>query len=116
MTERLAINCAIDPSVHAELSEIAARWNVELDHVVATALMRFVADEAPVDETFADFPLPPPQPGLEVLDDAAAALRRFIQDGIDSIERGEFVEHDDLMAELKQRDDAALKSKKQRAA
>lgn len=116
MSERLALTFAIDRETHDELCKIAARWKVDLDHVVMTALMRLVDDEAPLDASLAGLPPPPATPGLEIFDDAAAALRRFIQEGVDSADRGELVNHDDLMAELARRDDAAVKSKKKHAA
>ena len=86
MSEGLALSVAIDPELHAELVELAGRWKVDVDHVVMTALHRLVNDEAAPDPIFASLPVPPPQPGLEVLDDAADALRKFIQVGIDFAE------------------------------
>ena len=116
MSERLALSVAIDPALHAELVELAARWKVDLDHVMATALHRIVNDEALQDPIFASLPMPPPEPGLEVLDDAAQALRKFIQVGIDSLRNEPAIPHDVVMAELMARDEAALGHKKKSAA
>jgi hypothetical protein len=116
MSEGLALSVAIDPVLHAELVELAARWKVDLDHVVATALHRIVNEEAVPDPMLASLPVPPPESGLEVLDDAAEALRKFIQVGIDSLENEPTVDHEDLMAELLRRDEVALERKKKSAA
>ena len=116
MSEGSALTVAIDPALHAELVELAGRWKVDLDHVVATALHRLVNDESVKDPMLASLPVPPPEPGLEVLDDAAQALRKFIQVGIDSLRNEPAIDHEDLMAELLRRDKAALERKKKSAA
>lgn len=116
MSEAPALSVAIDPALHADLVELAGRWKVDLDHVVATALHRLVNDEAAPDPMFASLPLPPPQPGMEVMDEAADALRKFIQVGVDSAKNDPLVDHDDLMAELLRRDHVALQGKKKSAA
>lgn len=116
MSEALALSVAIDPALHAELVEVADRWKVDLDHVVATALHRLVNDEAVPDPLWASLPLPPPEPGLEVLDEAADALRAFVQKGIDSANNEPLIKHEDVMAELARRDDRALEREKKSAA
>lgn len=116
MSEARTLSVAIESALHAELVELATRWKVDLDHVVATALHRLVNDEALPDPIFASLPTPPPEPGLEVLDEAARALRKFIQEGIDSAARDAVIDHDELMAELRRRDASALERKKKSAA
>jgi len=116
MSEGPALSVVVDPELHAELVELAGRWNVDLDHVVTTALHRLVNDEAVPDPKLASLPIPPPEPGLEVLGDAARALRKFIQEGIDSARNEPMIDHEDLMAELLRRDKAALERKKKSAA
>lgn len=116
MSQGPALSVVIDPELRGELVELAERWKVDLDHVVTTALLRLVNDEARPDAVLDSLPMPSPQPGLEVLDEAALALRRFIQVGIDSLETEPTIDHDDLMAELRHRDDAALSVKKKSAA
>ena len=116
MDEGPAPTVAIDPDLHAELLELASRWKVDLDHVVATALHRLVNDEALEDPMVASLPEPPPQPGLEVLDHAARALHEFIQVGVDSLRNEPAIDHEDLIAELLRRDEIALGHKTKSAA
>jgi len=116
MSEGLALSVEIDPALHGELVELAGRWKVDLDHVVATALHRLVNDEAVSDSTLASLAVPPAEAGMEVLDEAARALHRFIQVGIDSLEHEPTIDHEDLMAELRRRDRNALERKKKSAA
>ena len=116
MSKGLALSLPIDSALRDELVELANRWKVDLDQVVATALHRLVNDEAPPDPMLDALPVPQVQPGLEVLDDAARALRQFVQVGIDSLESEPVIDHDDLMAELFRRDRAAIDRRKKSAA
>jgi len=116
MSEGPALTVTIDPVLHAEPVELADRWNVNLDHVVETALHRLVNDEAVEDPMFASLPAPPLEPGLEVVDDAAHAPRKFIQAGIHSLRNEPAIDHENLMAERLRRDKIALERKRKSAA
>ena len=63
-----------------------------------------VGEEAPVDPMFRDVPpYRSPELDWEAIDRANASMEAFIKKGEDAIERGEWISHADLVAELKAR-------------
>jgi predicted transcriptional regulator len=103
MGKQQAISVSLDSDWMASLDELAVRLGCSREQLIRTAVVRLLDEEAPMDELWKSLPEPPPQEGLEVLDDAAKALRDVIQEGIDSAERGELVDHGDVIADLRRR-------------
>lgn len=103
MGKRETIRVPLDVDLIKEIDKLAAEFGCSRDKLVGAAIQRFVSEESPLDDFWASLPNPPPEPGLEVLDEAAEALNAFIQEGIDSAEREELIDHEDVIAELKRR-------------
>lgn len=108
------INAAVDAETLADLGRLAEHMNCSLDHLVTTAVLRFVNDEigAITPDEFAH--LPPyveKEPIARALNEAESearvAMRAFLKVGEDAIERGDVISHEDLMAELHMLDDEA---------
>jgi predicted transcriptional regulator len=103
MRKQQTISVSLDSDDIAALDRIASKLGISLEKAIATALLRFVDEESPMEESWRSCPAPPSPEGLEALDHAAAALRSFIQGGIDSVDRGELADHEEVIAELKRR-------------
>ena len=102
MGKQETIPVSLDAERVADLDRAAAVLGCSREQAIVAAVIRWLDEESP-DEQWRSLPQPPPQPGLEVLDDAAKAARAFIQEGIDSAERGELVDHEEVIAELRRR-------------
>ena len=103
MNGKQSLEISLEKSLVDDLDHLAKLWGRTREHVLQTAIMRLVDEETPIDDRWRDLPLPPPPPGLEVLDEADAAMRRFIQEGIDDVERGAVVSHEEVFRELRRR-------------
>ena len=118
MSKRRGIPVTLDPQTLADLDRLAAHFGCPPDHLIVTAVMRFVDEEigAIAEDLFADIP-PYRDPKLDwkAIDKANASFRAFLKVGEEAIERGDVVSHEQVMAELKRLDEAAL-AKKKRAA
>lgn len=88
----------------ADLDALAEQLDCTREHLIETAVLRLVGDEAPADPQFKDVP-PYRSPALdwEAIDRANASMDAFIKKGEDAIDRGEWISHEDLVAELKAR-------------
>nr|WP_294167728.1 hypothetical protein [uncultured Sphingomonas sp.] len=115
MSKRPSLTVTLTAQTLGDLDEVAREWGCTPEQVALTAIYRLINEEAPSDEVYKTLPAPPPEPELEVLDDAAEALRAFIQEGVDSAERGELIPHDEVIAELRRRDEEALGAAKNAA-
>jgi len=118
MSKRRNVGASLDAETLGALDRLAEHFGCSREHLVATAVMRFINDEidAITEDPFADIPpYRTPQLDWEAIDKASASLRAFLKVGEDAIERGDVVSHDVVMAELKALDDEAL-AKKKRAA
>ena len=119
MGKHEAVTAAIDDETFADLRRLAEHMDCTVDHLVATAVYRFVNDEirAITPDEFAHIPrYVPEEPTARTLYDAEEvahqALLAFLKEGEDDIANGRVVSHEDLVAELKQLDDEALADKK----
>lgn len=108
---------ALDDETLALLDRLAEHFGCTREHLVATAVMRFVAEESRIFPGEFDH-LPPcvsDDPRMIALDAAEAAVadawRALAEEGEDAIERGDFVAHEDLMAELRGLDDRARRAR-----
>lgn len=103
------VTARIDAQTRAALERLAERFGCAVDHLVATAVFRFVNEEdREVAQEFAD--LPPfvsPDPLARALDEAETRHREafdaFIQPGLDDIAAGRVIDHDDFMREMRER-------------
>lgn len=118
MGKHEAITAAVDSETLADLQRLAEHMNCSVDHLVATAVLRFVGEEigAITPDEFAH--LPPyveTEPTACALNEAEgkarAAMRAFLKVGEDAIQRGDTVSHEDLMAELRRLDEDAVSTK-----
>lgn len=107
------MTATLDAETLADLRRLAEHINCSVDHLVTTAVLRFVNEEIGAlprekDDPFADLP-PYEDPTVEgrALSEAEAAhdaaFKAFIQVGEDAIARGDVISHEDLMAELRER-------------
>lgn len=96
MGKHEAISAAVDDETFADLQRLAEHMKCSVDHLVATAVYRFVSEEigAITPDEFAH--LPPyieTEPTTVALNEAErkarAAMRAFLKVGEDAIERGE---------------------------
>jgi predicted transcriptional regulator len=108
-----AVTATLDAETLADLRRLAEHMNCSVDHLVTSAVLRFVDDELGAlppdkDDPFTGLP-PYEDPSVEgrALSEAeaahAAAFKAFIQVGEDAIARGDVISHEDLMAELRER-------------
>jgi predicted transcriptional regulator len=88
----------------ADLDALAEQLDCTREHLIETAVLRFVGEEAPIDPMFKD--LPPyrsPELDWEAIDRANASMESFVKKGEEAIDRSEWISHEDLVAELKAR-------------
>lgn len=106
MDKARIIETQIDARTFADLERLARRLDASIDHLITTAIMRFVDEEVGV---FEEERLPGPpsfatlQPELAPLDDAAEAMHAFLRKGLDDLEAGRVIPHEDVMRELRAR-------------
>ena len=107
-----AVTAALDAETLADLRRLAAHMNCSVDHLVTTAVVRFVNEEigAVEPDPFAHLPAPSRNPSLdwEAIDKAQASFHAWLKEGEDDLASGNVVSHEDLMAELKGLDDRAV--------
>lgn len=103
MGKRQAISAEIDDGTLADLKRLAEHMDCTLEHLAATAILRFVNDEigAITPSELAHLPAyRDPTPEGRVLDEAqdraAKAFRAYIKVGTDAVDRGDFVSHDEM--------------------
>ena len=108
MGKHEAITATVDDETLADLGRLAEHMNCTVDHLVTTAVLRFVGEEigAITPDAFAHLPCyVETEPTALALDEAEgkarAALRAYLQEGTDAIARGDVISHEDLMAELR---------------
>lgn len=103
------LTAKIDAETLAGLERLAARFDCTVEHLVTTAILRFIDDESrDVPEVIAN--LPPyfsPDPLTRALDEAQArhaeAFRAFIQPGLDAADRGDLIPHEEVFDRIRAR-------------
>lgn len=100
---------AIDEASVANLDKLASEWECTREHLVATAVLRFLNDETRHwPSEFDDLP-PYVETNLlaialnEAEAKAAEALDAFLKVGEDDIEAGRVIDHEDFMCEMRAR-------------
>lgn len=108
---------ALDDETLALLDRLAAHFGCTRERLVTTAVTRFVDEESRIFPGEFDH-LPPyvsDDPRMIALDEAEAtgadAGRALADEGGAAIKRGDFVAHEDLMAELRALDNAARRKR-----
>lgn len=109
--DRQPATVSLDPVVLADLDELAQAWSTTREHLLETAVMRFVDEERPViADDPEDGPVHPPyrdpSPEGQALDraeEAACALDAYIKVGEDDLDSGRWVSHEQLVQELRER-------------
>ncbi len=103
----------LDEESVADLDKLAAEWGCTREHLVATAVLRFLGEKTRHWPTEFD-ELPPfeeTDPLAIALNEAEEkardAMRAFLKVGEDAIARGDTISHEDLMAELRGLDERA---------
>lgn len=105
-----AVHGAVDTETFADLKRLAAHMKCSVDHLVATAVIRFVNEEigAITPDEFPD--LPPyisTDPTTRALDEAERAariaMRAFLQVGVDDLDAGRTYSHEEVMQEMRER-------------
>lgn len=96
---------ALDDETFAGLERLARHFGCTVEHLVVTAVMRFVDEEGRVISTApADVPAyRNPELDWEAIDQANASFDAFIQRGLDDVEAGRVVPHDEVMRRLRDR-------------
>lgn len=106
MSKPTAVAVDLDEKTLAELDRLCAHLGRTREHLVMTAILRFVGEEigAITEDEFADLP-PYRSPDLdwEAIDKANASFHAFLQAGIDDLDAGRVVSHEELMRELRER-------------
>ena len=115
MGKHEAISAAVDSETLADLQRLAEHMDCSVDHLVTTAVLRFVNEEigAITPDEFAGLPdYVPTEPTARALYNAKEAAHRallaFLKEGEDDIANGRVISHEDLIAELRSLDDEAL--------
>lgn len=106
MGKHEAISAAVDDETFADLQKLAEHMNCSVDHLVATAVYRFVNDEirAIAPDQFADIPgYRDPELDWAAIDTAQASFNAFLQRGIDDLEAGRTIPHEEVMREMRER-------------
>lgn len=108
MTKTSAITAKVDAETLSELRLLAKRFGCSIEHLVSTAVLRFVDQEAAPSVEGED--LPPyvdPDPLARDLQHAelraAEALRAYLQPALDDAEAGRTIDHDEVMRRMRER-------------
>lgn len=103
MGKHEAISATVDHQTLADLRRLAEHMGCTVDHLVATAVHRFVNQEigAVEPDAFADMPgYCDPTPEGRALDEAQdrerEAFRAYVKIGTDAADRGEVVSHEEM--------------------
>lgn len=106
------MTATLDAETLADLRRLAEHMDCSVDHLVTSAVLRFVNEEigTVTPDEFAHLPAPPRDPSLdwEAIDRAQASFHAWLKEGEDDLASGNVISHQDLMAELKQLDDRAV--------
>ncbi len=102
----------LDAAELADLDRLAEHMDATREDIARWALLRFISDETPLDQAYAGLPPYVPDDPVEIrLHEAEEryqqALAEFLREGEESIARGELVDHEVFMAELRALDEAA---------
>ena len=118
MSKSHSVAADLDAEALADLKRLAKHFGCSVEHLVATAVMRFLNDEIATitEDPFAELP-PYRNADLDwdLMEKADADFAAFIKRGEDAIAQGDFVSHEELMEELRKLDKAALDKKKRAA-
>ncbi|MBV9883564.1 MAG: hypothetical protein JO276_11190 [Sphingomonadaceae bacterium] len=109
MSKAAVITASVDEATLADLRQLAEEFGCTVEHLVATAVLRFV------DEERARLPgesgeLPPyvdPDPLARALSEANGragdALRAYLQPALDDLEAGRTISHEEVMRRMRER-------------
>jgi predicted transcriptional regulator len=109
MSKTAVIAAGVDEETLTDLRQLAERFGCTVEHLVTTAVVRFVNEERAT--TSGDFDgLPPyvdPDPLARNLADAerrtVEAWRAYLQPALDDLEAGRTVDHEELMQQMRER-------------
>jgi predicted transcriptional regulator len=109
MGKTAVIAASVDEETLTGLGQLAERFDCTVEHLVATALLRFVNEESGASP--GDFDgLPPyadPDPLARNLEDAerrtVEAWKAYLQPALDDLEAGRIVDHDELVRQMRER-------------
>jgi predicted transcriptional regulator len=106
---KTAVTAGVDEETVAALAQLADRFGCTVEHLVITAVLRFVEEERQIEpDELGD--LPPyvdPDPLARALNEANGraikALRAYLQPALDDLEGGRTVPHEDVMRRMRER-------------
>jgi predicted transcriptional regulator len=109
MSKTAVITAGVDEATLADLQQLAERSGCTVEHLVTTAILRFVEEEWAVLPAELDG-LPPyvdPDPLARALNEAnghaVEALRAYLQPALDDIEAGRTIPHEEVMRRMRER-------------
>lgn len=109
MGKTAIIASGVDEETLADLRQLAERFDCTVEHLVTTAVMRFVNEEraGPSDDFDGLPPYVDPDPLARNLTDAerraVEAWKAYLQPALDDLEAGRTVDHGDLMRQMRER-------------
>jgi predicted transcriptional regulator len=113
MSKRAKVAVEIDEETLAGLDRIAADWGVTREHVLAAAVLRFVAEELSRLPREPDDPLGKLPPYVETdplaialneaEDEAREAFDAYMKPAEDDIEAGRVIDHEEFVREMRER-------------
>jgi predicted transcriptional regulator len=109
MGKTAVIAAGVDEETLSGLRQLAERFDCSVEHLVATAVLRFVSEESGASS--GDFDgLPPyvdPDPLARNLEDAerrtVEAWKAYLQPALDDLKAGRTVDHEELMRQMRER-------------
>lgn len=106
MGKQEAVTAAVDAETLDALQRLAEHMNSSVDHLVTTAILRFVNDEigAITPDEFAGIRgYRAPELDWEAIDKGQASFNAFLQAGIDDLDAGRTFSHEEVMREMRER-------------
>jgi len=99
----------LDEGTYRDLERLAAQFSCTVEHLVTTAVMRFVSEESrALPNEVTDLPgYRDPNPLAKEVDEAerklAEAWAAYLKPAEDDIAAGRLIDHEDVMRELRER-------------
>lgn len=106
MGKHQAVAAALDAETLSDLERLAEHMDCSVEHLVTTAVLRFVNEEirAITPDEFAHLPgYRTPELDWKAIDKGQASFDAFIQAGIDDLDAGRTFSHEEVMREMRER-------------
>lgn len=106
MSKAHPIAAQVDAKTLADLERLAEHMGCTIDHLVTTAVLRLVNNEigAIIPDEFAHVPpYRTPELDWQAIDKGQASFDAFLQAGIDDLDAGRTIPHEEVMREIRAR-------------